>query len=605
MATIAPVPVPAGPAVPDSSNTEATFDAQWEAFNAWAKNDLQPGINALAVNVKANADDAATSASTATTQAGLATTNGAAQVGLATTQAGNAAASSGTATTQAGISTAQAAAAAASAASAAAIAGAFVGTSATSWTPAIAPGQVFTTQTGEQYTAGVFLMIVSAGTPGAWGFGQVTTYAGSTLTMDMQVIAGSGAHTDWNISLIGPRGPAGAGITPQTVGFTATAGTTPHTLTVTADVTLSEQPQALLVSGTNIKTINGTSPLGAGNLVISVGAPTIQVFSGAPTGTFARAASKTGTYSQTTTVGTATITAHGLAVGDRVYLDQTSGTSVVDGWATVATVADVDHFTVTRASNTTSGNVTMYPPIVITITSQAAHGLSTSGLAYVDFSGTYTDGSNIVYQATTSTFQVELGTVAVGSGTVNLLSVPATFTYTKPAGLSAAKVTVVASGGQGSVNSTLSSAVGGAAGGIAIKLVTASAIGTTETVTVSGTACTMLASSGASGQTGGTSSFGAICSATGGIGVMIHQANTGTGVGGSINILGASSPAADSSYSGDGANSLFGSGGVGKPMDVIAGNATGYGAGGGGAGTSTTVTGGFGSPGIVIVEEFY
>lgn len=72
MPTIAPVPIPAGPAVPDSSNVEITFDAQWEAFNAWAKNDLAPGANALAVNVKANADEAKTSADAATAQAVIA-----------------------------------------------------------------------------------------------------------------------------------------------------------------------------------------------------------------------------------------------------------------------------------------------------------------------------------------------------------------------------------------------------------------------------------------------------------------------------------------------------------------------------------------------------
>lgn len=105
---------------------------------------------------------------------------------------------------------ADAAAAAASAASAAAIAGAFVGTSATSWTPAIET-KVFTTQTGEQYTAGIFVSVVSAGAPTAWGVGQVTSYVTGTgvLTVSMQVINGSGAHTDWNISLTGTPGAQG------------------------------------------------------------------------------------------------------------------------------------------------------------------------------------------------------------------------------------------------------------------------------------------------------------------------------------------------------------------------------------------------------------
>lgn len=105
---------------------------------------------------------------------------------------------------------ADAAAASASAASAAAIAGAFVGTSATSWTPAIET-KAFTTQTGEQYTAGIFVSVVSAGAPTAWGIGQVDSYVTGTgvLTVSMQVINGSGAHTDWNISLTGTPGAQG------------------------------------------------------------------------------------------------------------------------------------------------------------------------------------------------------------------------------------------------------------------------------------------------------------------------------------------------------------------------------------------------------------
>lgn len=100
-------------------------------------------------------------------------------------------------------------AAAASAAAAAAIAGAFVGTSTTSWTPTV-ESKVFTTQTGEQYTPGIFVTIVSAGTPSAFGFGQVTSYSGSTLAINVQFASGSGTHTDWNISLAGARGADGA-----------------------------------------------------------------------------------------------------------------------------------------------------------------------------------------------------------------------------------------------------------------------------------------------------------------------------------------------------------------------------------------------------------
>jgi hypothetical protein len=66
--------------------------------------------------------------------------------------------------------------------------------------------------------------------------------------------------------------------------------------------------------------------------------------------------SNSGTYSQSATTITVTSTAHGLAVGDYVYLDFTSGTAT-DATYVVATSA-ANTFTVTSATSaTTSGNV--------------------------------------------------------------------------------------------------------------------------------------------------------------------------------------------------------------------------------------------------------
>ena len=62
------------------------------------------------------------------------------------------------------------------------------------------------------------------------------------------------------------------------------------------------------------------------------------------------------------TTCTVTIANHGLSNGDRVYLNFTSGTAQDEAY-TVANVA-TNTFTVTVASATTSGNVTMYPTIL-------------------------------------------------------------------------------------------------------------------------------------------------------------------------------------------------------------------------------------------------
>ena len=69
--------------------------------------------------------------------------------------------------------------------------------------------------------------------------------------------------------------------------------------------------------------------------------------------------SKTGTYSQSGTTVTMTVTNHGIAVGETVTLDFTTG-SATDGTFIVASAADQNTFTTTAAaSETNSGNVSV------------------------------------------------------------------------------------------------------------------------------------------------------------------------------------------------------------------------------------------------------
>ena len=68
---------------------------------------------------------------------------------------------------------------------------------------------------------------------------------------------------------------------------------------------------------------------------------------------------KTGTYSQSGTTVTITISNHGVAIGDVLTIDYTSG-SATDGTFVVASSADANTFTVTAASSATnSGNVSI------------------------------------------------------------------------------------------------------------------------------------------------------------------------------------------------------------------------------------------------------
>ena len=66
------------------------------------------------------------------------------------------------------------------------------------------------------------------------------------------------------------------------------------------------------------------------------------------------------------TTCTVTITAHGLATGDRVWLNFTTGSGATNNVYAV-TVTSPNAFTVTTASLTTSGNVTMYANVLLEV----------------------------------------------------------------------------------------------------------------------------------------------------------------------------------------------------------------------------------------------
>ena len=83
--------------------------------------------------------------------------------------------------------------------------------------------------------------------------------------------------------------------------------------------------------------------------------------------------SKSGTYSQTTTTITVTITGHGLVNGQRVFLDFTTGTSRDAVFAVTVTNANV--FTVTSTTASATGNVTMYTTLLLELDTFSTVGL--------------------------------------------------------------------------------------------------------------------------------------------------------------------------------------------------------------------------------------
>jgi len=83
---------------------------------------------------------------------------------------------------------------------------------------------------------------------------------------------------------------------------------------------------------------------------------------------------KSGTYSQTGTTATITISNHGFTNGQRMFVDFTTGTSR-DG-AYEITYINANSFSVTTANSvSTSGNVTVYPTIHVEIDTFSTVGL--------------------------------------------------------------------------------------------------------------------------------------------------------------------------------------------------------------------------------------
>jgi hypothetical protein len=204
-----------------------------------------------------------------------------------------------------------------------------------------------------------------------------------------------------------------------------------------------------------------------------------------------------------------------------------------------------------------------------------------------------------------------------------IFSTPGTSTYTPTSGTASVDVEVVGGGGSGGGTSAtgasqVSAGAGGGGGGYARKRITSGFSGVTITVGAGGTA----ASAGGAGHAGGTSSFGALVSATGGSGGTLGSASAadtlprggvsgGAGSGGDINAVGGQTQAAwytNPALSSPGGVSFFGAGGNGNSGTGTGGAALTWGSGSGGAVQSNpSAAAGASTPGaggVVIVREY-
>lgn len=204
----------------------------------------------------------------------------------------------------------------------------------------------------------------------------------------------------------------------------------------------------------------------------------------------------------------------------------------------------------------------------------------------------------------------------------NIYTITSTQTWNRPAGCRAILVEGLGGGGGGggsgdAAGGELSQGAGGGAGGYFRKLIISPLASYLVTIGAGGAGILK-----AIGGNGGATSWGSVCSGSGGTGGQLLSSGTspngsapgggGAGAGGDITSVGQGGHrgvrfGGANGFGGDGGSSIYGSGGYGAGVTQAGGAASGYGAGGGGslASSASGFAGGAGAPGVVVVWEFY
>lgn len=206
----------------------------------------------------------------------------------------------------------------------------------------------------------------------------------------------------------------------------------------------------------------------------------------------------------------------------------------------------------------------------------------------------------------------QITAAANGAGTAGVVTVTkqvitATGTYTPHAGLLFAEVEIGGAGGGGGMASAGGVGGGGGGGsGYGRSILTAATIGVSQTVTI-GTGGAGGVSNG-NGSVGGTSSFGAIISCTGGTGGAGGAGATeklggqsGVCTGADLNVPGGYGYNGNTGIGGNGGSTSFGGGGRGaSATNSVVGQA--YGSGGGGCNNGSTCAAG--ANGVAFITEY-
>ena len=363
---------------------------------------------------------------------------------------------------------------------------------------------------------------------------------------------------------------------PDVTGSLATLGNIPQTfagaiqvnsnLTATASIFMNGFTTATYSFGNNVTTgtidIGGASQTGT----ITLGKSTVSQTTNIQAGATASGSTKTLNIGTGGLAGSTTAIAIGSTTG--------TSTTTLNGAVTLATALPIASGGTNSTATPTLGGV-----IVGTGTAYSSTAAGTSG------------------QVLTSNGAAAPTWQAASASTGRLLNIQyfttaGTATYTPTSGTNFVVVEVVGGGGSGCLDA--STAGGGTAGGYARKKITSSFSGVTVTVGAGGASQT---TSGAAGNAGGTSSFGALVSATGGVGGLRVAGNPsgGSGSNGDINALGGGSVANAKSQGG---STMYG---FGTSYSSTSSTNAVYGGGSGGAAATSSGTGG---AGLVIVYEY-
>lgn len=308
-------------------------------------------------------------------------------------------------------------------------------------------------------------------------------------------------------------------------------------------------------------------------------------------------------------LASATSTTKGMGMvgaGDLAYAEGTVGERVVRLDKTMATAGTAPSFTlapITALSAYTIGKryrVCFHAGGTTGSNTLNISGLGAKNLKQYSTSGSKTSGvvvsgmiCSVEYDGTDFVILNPIPQVSEFSGRLLATTyylTAGTFTYTKATN-NPSFIRVRMVGGGGSSGKTTSAYTGaGAGGGYSEKTIQASDLNATETIVIGagGIAVTV----DGTGNNGGTTSFGAHCSATGGSGggnvYNDIPASGGTGIGGNLNAAGDGR----SGYGSTGGSSAFSAGVVG---------AAGILGSGGASGNEVSFAGG---PGAMIIEEY-